>query len=285
MPTNKRIAAVTMARNDDFFLTRWVNYYAAQLGVDNLYVILHGLEQKMPDGLVFPSNNVSNIPFTPLSRARGEKNRIAELNALADRLLTEQGYGLVVGTDCDEFIIVDPSLNQTLADYLAAADIRVGLSPLGIDLGQRMPQEGNINPANSILVQRRYGVLSPRYTKASIRSIVTPWGSGFHRMRRHNFHIAQGLYLIHTGNCDMERLKARMNDKSRIAAGWGKHIERRAKTIYATTNRQARPADDTFDWARRHFYRTRMPWALNKPGHVGAPIVVELPERFGRIFI
>lgn len=280
-----RFAAITMARNDSFFLSRWINYYAAQLGVDNLFVMLDGLEQEVPRGIGLPAANVFKVPHKSLTRTRGDKHRISLLNALADRLLTEQGYDLVIGTDCDEFIIVDPSLNQSLSEYLSAADIRVGLSPLGIDLGQRMPQEGNLDPSRSILAQRRYGVLSPRYTKASVKAIATPWGSGFHRLRQHDFHIAQGLYLIHTGNCDMERLKARMTDKSRIAAGWGKHIERRSKTIYATTNQQARPADSTLDWARRHFYRTRMPWALNKPGHVGAPIVVELPERFGRIFI
>lgn len=285
MATTKRIAAVTMARNDDFFLARWGQYYAAQLGASNLFVVLDGLEQRLPSSLDHLGINVTNLPHQPLSRARGDKFRIAELNALAERLLTSEGYDLVVGTDCDEFIIVDPALNLTLPEYLSAQKISVGLSPLGIDLGQRMPMEGALDPAKSILAQRRYGVLSPRYTKASIKAIPTPWGSGFHRLRWRNFHIGRGLYLLHTGSCDAERIKARMDDKSRVDAGWGKHMERRARTIRATTQRQPQRAEKTFETTRRHFYRTRVPWALNKPAHVGASIVVELPERFSEIYI
>lgn len=281
----KRIAAVTMARNDGFFLSRWLRYYAAQLGAGNLYVLLDGLEQRLPEAESYPTVNVSNLPHLPLARAKGDKHRIALLNALADRLLTEEGYNLVIGTDCDEFVVVDPALNQSLPDYLSSCSIPVGLSPLGIDLGQRIPQEGTLDPQRSILAQRRYGVLSPRYTKASIRAIVTPWGSGFHRLRHHDFHIAQQLYLIHAGNCDMERLKAKMSDRSRIDSGWAKHIERRAKTILATTRRLPSDADKRFEKVQRIFARTRLPWAPNKPGHIGPAIVVKLPERFGGIFI
>jgi hypothetical protein len=41
----KKIAAITMARNDDFYLRKWVAYYGAQLGKENLYIFLDGLDQ------------------------------------------------------------------------------------------------------------------------------------------------------------------------------------------------------------------------------------------------
>ena len=34
----KRIAALTMVRNDDFFLRKWVEYYGSELGKENLYI-------------------------------------------------------------------------------------------------------------------------------------------------------------------------------------------------------------------------------------------------------
>lgn len=281
----KRIAAITMARNDSFFLSRWLRYYAAQLGADNLYVLLDGLEQRLPDAERYPSVNVTNLEHQTLSRTKGDKHRIALINSLADQLLSAKGYDLIIGTDCDEFVIVDPALNQSLPDYLSSCDISVGLSPLGIDLGQRIPQEPAIDPAFSILAQRHYAVVSPRYTKASIKAIATPWGSGFHRLRRYGFTIAQGLYLVHTGNCDLELLKAKMQDGTRLEGGWKKHLGRRAKTIAATTHSSPRPADEVLPRARRRFERTRLPWARNKPAHIGAPIVVELPQRFREIFI
>lgn len=281
----KRIAAITMARNDSFFLSRWLRYYATQLGAENLYVLLDGLEQRLPDAERYSTVNVTNLEHQTLSRTKGDKHRIALINSLADQLLSAKGYDLIVGTDCDEFVIVDPALNQSLPDYLSSCDIPVGLSPLGIDLGQRIPQEQAIDPALSILAQRRYAVVSPRYTKVSIKSLCTPWGSGFHRLRDYGFTIAQGLYLIHTGNCDLELLKAKMQDGTRLEGGWKRHLARRAKTIAATTRSSPRPADAVFPRARRRFARTRLPWARNKPAHIGAPIVVELPQRFGEIFI
>lgn len=281
----KRIAAITMARNDSFFLSRWLRYYAAQLGADNLYVLLDGLEQRLPDAERYPTVNVINMEHQALPRTKGDKARIALINTVASQLFFEKGYDLIIGTDCDEFVIVDPALNQSLPDYLSSCDISVGLSPLGIDLGQRIPQEQAIDSAFSILAQRRYAVVSPRYTKASVKAIPTPWGSGFHRLRDYGFTIAQGLYLVHIGNCDLELLKAKMQDGTRLEGGWTKHLARRAKTIAATTRSSPRPADEVFPRARRRFERTRLPWARKKPAHIGVPIVVELPQRFGEIFI
>ena len=44
----KKIAALTMVRNDEFFLRKWVGYYGPQLGKDNLYVFFDGLDQTVP---------------------------------------------------------------------------------------------------------------------------------------------------------------------------------------------------------------------------------------------
>ena len=45
----KRIAALTMVRNDDFYLRKWVEYYGAQLGMANLYIYFDGRDQVIPD--------------------------------------------------------------------------------------------------------------------------------------------------------------------------------------------------------------------------------------------
>ena len=36
----KKIAALTMVRNDDFYLRKWVEYYGAQLGKENLLWVI-----------------------------------------------------------------------------------------------------------------------------------------------------------------------------------------------------------------------------------------------------
>ena len=41
----KKICALTMVRNDNFFLKKWVEYYTAQIGASNLYVYFDGNDQ------------------------------------------------------------------------------------------------------------------------------------------------------------------------------------------------------------------------------------------------
>ena len=67
----KRIAAITMARNDDFFLTRWIKYYGGEIGDENLYIYLDGLDQKIP---VNAGNvHIHKLPHTDMTRADGDK--------------------------------------------------------------------------------------------------------------------------------------------------------------------------------------------------------------------
>ena len=44
----KRIAAITMVRNDAFYLRKWTAWYGAQLGEENLYILLDGRDQPIP---------------------------------------------------------------------------------------------------------------------------------------------------------------------------------------------------------------------------------------------
>ena len=48
MKKTKKIAAITMARDDEFFLNRWIAYYGKQFGTENLYIILDGTDQTTP---------------------------------------------------------------------------------------------------------------------------------------------------------------------------------------------------------------------------------------------
>ena len=41
----KKIAVITMARNDNFFLERWIKYYGEQIGYEHIYIYLKGTLQ------------------------------------------------------------------------------------------------------------------------------------------------------------------------------------------------------------------------------------------------
>ena len=276
----KKIAAITMARNDSFFLKKWISYYGRELGRENLYVFLDGLDQEAPEG----SEGVS---ITKVEKIKGKVVALdrARLKFLSDRaaeLLTD--YDLIIGCDADEFLVVDPKLEISLRGYLSTLNIQTSVSGLGLDIGQNLNEEKPIIENENFLSQRSYAFASTRYTKPVVVAQPLTWGSGFHRIKGYNFHIAEHLYLIHLGGFDDNMLKARFSDKDRMAGGWAKHIEKRRRTIIEVTERQAIDLDKISKKLRLFQTFCRKPYAWNKPSMAWWKVVVKLPERFKNIF-
>lgn len=277
MAKTKRIAAVTMVRNDDFYLRKWVDYYGAQLGKENLYIFFDGLDQEIAP--FCEGTNAKLVKKIGTQVVEAEKGRLKFLSNKAASLLAE-GYDLVIGVDADEFIVVDPKLGKTLPEFLSGLNIKSSVSGLGIDFGQKLGEEGDITEDKPFLQQRHYGQIGTRYTKPSILAKPLVWGSGFHRIKGHNFHIVKDLYLFHFGYFDMKRLQDRFADKDRLAQGWGKHMEKRSRTIRFVTDKKARNFDCWTSFARICQTVVRPPYAINKPAMFEAKIIVRIPERF-----
>lgn len=274
-----KICAVTMVRNDDFFLRKWTEYYGREFGEENLYIFLDGKDQPLPSWC--PASHVEAVEKIPGKVVEAEKGRLDFLSDTAARLLRE--YDLVVGTDADEFLVVDPKLGLSLRDYLAKADIKGSLSGLGIDVGQNLSKEGVLTADRPFLSQRHCAHLSTRYTKPSVLSRPYRWGRGFHRVKGHNFKIGKGLYLFHFGYSDLELIKARLGDADRAAAGWTKHLKKRSRTINYCTKGLKRDWDSTVPFVRILESVIRPPYAWNKPALAGMTFVVRIPERFDKI--
>lgn len=273
---NKRICALTMVRNDEFFLRRWVAYYGAELGFENLYVFLDGTDQPLPDWC--PGVNVVARERVAGQVAAADRGRIDFLSSKAAELL--QKYDMVIGTDVDEFLIVDPALKVSLPEFLSSMPPRVSYSGLGIDVGQHTGKEGEIDDAIPFLDQRSHAVLSTRYSKSSVITEPVPWGSGFHRVRNRNFHIVRDLYLFHFGCVDLKRLEAKITDKDKIATGWSRHLAKRTKTIRDISDGRICSWDRCVPLARTIQNMVRPPYAWNKPAMFNVRLVVEIPERF-----
>lgn len=269
----KRIAAITMARNDEFFLSRWIKYYGDAIGTENLYIYLDGTDQVIPENA--GAAHITKLPHTDMSRAAGDKYRIGLMSDLAKKLLAE--YDIVIGCDCDEFLIVDPDLNIGLAEYLSSKKINTTLSGLGLDVGQHMTYEEPLDTTQPFLAQRKYAFISTRYTKPVVLNKPVSWGSGFHRVKNHNFHIDKNLYLLHFGAVDMDMLIAKA---AKRGEDWVNHLKRRGNgTINDVTNRPAR-GERWVKIARAMQRFIRAPYAWNKPNMCGIKIVVKIPERF-----
>ena len=276
----KKIAVLTMVRNDEFFLQKWVEYYGRELGRENLYIYYDGEDQTVGD--FCEGANVFVHPKIGSQVVAAEKGRLKFLSGKAAELFA-RGYDLVIGVDADEYIVVDPMVGIGLGEYLSRQDIDVCLSALGLDFGQKLGEEGDLSLEKSFLSQRHYAQIGTRYTKASIIAKPCRWGSGFHRVKGHNFHIARDLYLMHFGYADRKILEDRLGDVDRMAQGWEKHIYKRSRTIKYATKEKARDFDWWMPFARRVQTWCRPPYAWNKPAMFELRIVVRLPKRFEEV--
>lgn len=271
--TTKKIVAITMSRNDDFFLSRWIEYYGKLLGTENLYIYLDGTDQNIPENA--NSAHITKLPHTDMSRSAGDKYRIGKLSDLASKLLTQ--YDIIIGCDSDEFLMVDPALNQTLPEYLSNKKINTTLSGLGLDIGQHMKYEDALDTSKPFLSQRSFALLSTRYTKPVVINRPVHWGSGFHSIRGHNFHIDPNLYLLHFGAVDMDMLIAKAANRG---PDWVNHLRRRGNgTINDITHRTPR-GEIWLKIARILQTIFRPIYAIDKPGMLGLKRVVKLPVRF-----
>ena len=270
--TKKRIAAITMARNDEFFLSRWIKYYGDLFGTENLYIYLDGTDQEIPENA--GNAHITKLPHTDMSRSAGDKYRINLISDLANKLLSE--YDIVIGCDCDEFLVVDPNCKKNLYQYLSQKDFNTTLSGLGLDVGQHLTYEKTLDTSKPFLSQRQYALLSTRYTKPVVINRPARWGSGFHRVKNHNFHIDKNLYLLHFGAVDMDMLVAKA---AKRGADWVNHLKRRGNgTINDVTHRRAR---GEFWLKLSRFIQTYIlaPYAWNKPNMLAMKWIVKIPER------
>ena len=269
---NKKIAAITMARNDEFFLNRWISYYGKELGEENLYIYLDGLDQKTPSKA--GKSNIKKLPHKEEAVQQGDKTRILLLSNLANELF-KRGYEIVIGCDCDEFLIVDPALNTSLSEYLSKKSNYSSLSGLGMDVGQDLKTESTLKMGEPFLTQRNYALLSTRYTKPVVMLKPVIWGSGFHSIKGHNFHIDKNLYLLHFGGVDLNMIKNKIGDRN---PSWEKHLKKRARTIDIITNTKNKNKSTKIARALQTLLRPI--YDLNKPAMLGLKWVTTIPERF-----
>ena len=272
----KKIGAVSMVRNDQFFIPRWIDYYGKELGHENLFLFIDGHDQPLPED--HASINVIRLPRQRLNRSRGDKNRIDLISNFTKSLFLR--YDIVIAHDIDEALVVDPDRGLSLSDYLQKPVKSASLSALGLDVGQHLGLEQPIDPSRPFLEQRSFAHVSARYTKAIVAFRPVRWGAGFHRVRYRNFHIDPNLFLFHFGMVDYDISKRKMEDQSLLNAGWRGHLDRRYELFDLITKKDPVDGDAFFEQARRRESIFRPLFALNKPGMLTEKPVVRIPERF-----
>src|SRR6056300_1613315 len=161
MIEEEKVAVISMVRNDTFFADKWISYYGAQFGFENLFLFVDGMDQNSPKqaGKI----NCFQIPHQSYKRAKGDRVRARMISNFAKDLFSS--FKVVLAMDIDEFLVIDPKKNISLKAYLLQDFSSISLSALGIDVGQHPEIENAVDLKKSFLSQRKFGQISDRYTK------------------------------------------------------------------------------------------------------------------------
>lgn len=193
----KKIAVVTMQYNEGFYISRWIDYYARLVGIENLYVIDHDSDEEVRAKL----SGVSVLRY-PRS-ALDDQERARFVSKFVNALL--EIYETVIYTDCDEFISHDPRRFDSFTDWLDATDFEHSTC-IGFNVVTILEEENAVLLDGPILAQRRHvHFVSPMCKTSLVRKPIR-WGGGFHHANQPpRFH---GAYLFHLKYADVaERLR------------------------------------------------------------------------------
>jgi hypothetical protein len=276
MTAFKKIAILSMVRNNEVFAAKWIQYYGGQFGFQNVYLFLDGLDQKRPK--LSEQINCYQLPHSHYKRSKGDRKRAQILSNFATQLF--DSYDVVLATDIDEFLVLDPLLNSNLKDYLSQEFKGSSLSALGIDVGQHPELEQAVNWDQPLLSQRTYAQISDRYTKPVIALKPLQWGSGLHRVKGKNFKIDPHLFLFHFGLVDFDHTQNHIRNSELLKRGWASHFKRRIQLYEVIKTQKPQEADLSFTVIRNYFSEKRKWYAYNKPAVYKGNALIKIPERF-----
>ena len=190
MAKDNLACAITMVRDDYFFLERWIAYYSKFFGRKSLYIVNHGGNpevDRIADGC-----NVIAIP-----------DEFAEnFDALRWRMLTNLGNALrnyfkfVIINDVDEFVVVDPKRGQTLDKFLSNRRGSLTITPIGLEVIHQVDQETE-DLSSSMLGPRRFARFTTAYSKPCIFNHQIRFSRGGHYADDPELRIFGSLFLFH----------------------------------------------------------------------------------------
>ena len=210
-PSKAGLAVVTMVKGDHAFLERWLRYYGAVAGRENLYILRHGAD---PDiDRMAAGANIVNIPDTG-DQSGFDRRRWQALSDFTGGLTLY--YNWVLCGDVDEIVAPDPATGQTLMHYLDALSAggrppRV-ISPFAIEIVHTPHSEpGALDPARPVLAQRRNFRVNTNYSKPCLTRQRIRFSIGGHGSDVAEVTLDPQLFLFHLRYMDDTLSRARLN--------------------------------------------------------------------------
>ena len=287
------VAAVTMVRDDAFFLKAWLRHYGEMFGRENCYVVNHGRGQEVSD--LAQGCNVIGIPGDP--HRKFDIKRWSLLNNLVGGL--RRYYRHVIVGDVDELVVVDPDAGVNLRQWLeTAAEGRI-YTPVGLEVIHRIDIEQE-PVTDRILGPRRHVRLAPHYSKPCVVSAPAKLSRGGHFAQYDKLHTPDGLYLMHLKWCDFDAYVQAMDRRNAVTEQVGAAVSQAAigRHWFAEARGEDRTQFEAFaelemeegfdlGWVRRKMHRSFGPrgdtgfFAFRRPEYRKQYL---LPERFTGLF-
>ena len=209
--------ALTMVRDDAFFLKAWLRHYGGIFGRENCYVVNHGRGDEV--ATLAEGCNVIGIPGE--AHRKFDQKRWRMLNNFVMGLRCY--YDHVVVGDVDELVVLDPEAGTDLKSWLATVPPNRVMTPLGLEVIHRIDVESD-EIGDAILGPRRHVRPAPHYSKPCIVSTGTKIARGGHFTQYPKLHTPDHLYLLHLKFCDFDAYGEAMNRRNAVSAEVGADI-------------------------------------------------------------
>ncbi len=212
-------AAVTMVRDDLFFLRAWLRHYGGLLGRENCYIINHGRGTEVvaeAEGC-----NVIGIPGDP--HKNFDVKRWGLLNGLVGGL--RRYYRHVIVGDVDELVVLDPQCGETLLERLEKTRENQVLTALGLEVIHRIDLEED-EITNQILGPRMHVRPAPHYSKPCIISAPVKIARGGHFTQHDKLNAPDDMYLLHLKFCDFAAYVGVMDQRNKVTGELGGEVKK-----------------------------------------------------------
>lgn len=188
--------AITMVRDDYFFLEKWIAYYSRFFGREVLYIVNHGGGEEV--ARIAEGCNVINIPDEFSENFDAKRWRF--LSNFANALRSY--FDWVIVGDVDEFVVVDPKTGLTLDQFLAKRRGNMTLTPIGLEVIQQEDEEDGIE--DSMLGPRRFARFTTAYSKPCLSNHGVKISRGGHYTEAEDLRLFGSLYLFHMRYVDKQ---------------------------------------------------------------------------------
>lgn len=196
-----KICAITMVYRDYWALAQWVKHHSALVGLENLYIVAHGKDEKIDQ--IAQGANVITVPRDTLEGFDLVRGRL--LNGLQASL--SQVFEWVIRTDADELIVYDPERYSCLSDILTgrenAAVFALGCDLYQLESGYELAFAGHYSKAFAVTDDTRLFLHGVRVRKGLVA--------------KYPYQMPPGLYLLHLKYADLSQTAISNQHRENIA--------------------------------------------------------------------